>query len=290
MAPIPLVPRSARWRQASSSFPRLGSLAPHSSVWRRVPSASCSHSRSPGTISPDVVSEEIPPTPRPRKRESRDNRSRHAAGRVVATVESGHAERHRYGLAATVLALTGFATFGYEVVWTRVLAMVVGPSIYAFAATLTSFITGLALGSFAGASLAARVSRPAVALALTLTATAAAACVSVGLVGGSMLEIGPGVSGRHGQSCRHRASPSGDRVRSDIAHRDRSRRRVSAIARARRQPRRVTRSTTGRPLRREYLGLGGRRTRGRLRRHTGHRPAHGRCSSPQRACCSARPC
>ena len=147
---------------------------------------------------PDVVSEEIPPTPRPKKRESRDNRSRHAAGRVVATVESGHTERHRYGLAATVLALTGFATFGYEVVWTRVLAMVVGPSIYAFAATLTSFITGLALGSFAGASLAARVSRPAVALALTLTATAAAACVSVGLVGGSMLEIGPGVSGPTG--------------------------------------------------------------------------------------------
>jgi len=158
---------------------------------------------------PDVVSEAIPPTPRPKKRESRDNRSRHAAGRGVAAVESGDAERHRpasapgatagkYGLAATVLALTGFATFGYEVVWTRVLAMVVGPSIYAFAATLTSFITGLALGSVAGASLAARVSRPAVALALTLTATAAAACVSVGLVGGSMLEIGPGVSGPAG--------------------------------------------------------------------------------------------
>ena len=74
--------------------------------------------------------------------------------------------------------------------------MVVGPSIYAFAATLTSFITGLALGSFAGASLAERSRRPAVALALTLIATAAAACVSVALVGGSLLEIGPGTLGR----------------------------------------------------------------------------------------------
>ena len=51
-----------------------------------------------------------------------------------------------------MLALTGFATFVHEVVWTRVLAMVVGPSIFAFAATLTSFISGLALGSFVGAS------------------------------------------------------------------------------------------------------------------------------------------
>ena len=80
---------------------------------------------------------------------------------------------------------TGFATFMYEVVWTRVLAMSVGPSIYAFAATLTSFITGLALGSFAGAFLADRSRRPAVVLALTLIATAAAACVSTALIGGS---------------------------------------------------------------------------------------------------------
>ena len=42
------------------------------------------------------------------------------------------------------------------------------------------------------------VRRPAVALALTLIATAAAACVSVALVGGSLLEIGPGASGRYG--------------------------------------------------------------------------------------------
>ena len=83
----------------------------------------------------------------------------------------------------------------YEVVWTRVLAMVAGPSIYALAATLTSFITGLALGSFVGAVLAERSRRPAVVLALTLILTAAAACVSVFLVGGPLLEIGTGTSG-----------------------------------------------------------------------------------------------
>jgi spermidine synthase len=99
------------------------------------------------------------------------------------------------GMAAAVLALTGFATFMYEVVWTRVLAMVVGPSIFAFATTLTSFIAGLALGSFAGALLAERSRRPTMALALTLTATAAASCVSLAIVASPLSDVGPGGSG-----------------------------------------------------------------------------------------------
>jgi spermidine synthase len=130
------------------------------------------------------------------RQDARPNRTRPRTGRAAANVDGWDTERRRYGLAAAVLALTGFATFAHEVVWTRVLALVVGPSLYAFAATLTSFITGLALGSFAGASLAERGRRPAVALALTLIATAVAGCVSVALVGGSLLEIGAGTLGR----------------------------------------------------------------------------------------------
>jgi spermidine synthase len=93
------------------------------------------------------------------------------------------------------LALTGFATFVHEVVWTRVLALVVGPSIFAFAATLTSFITGLALGSFAGAAIADRGRRTAMALAWTLVATAVASCISLALVGSSWVELGSGDRG-----------------------------------------------------------------------------------------------
>jgi spermidine synthase len=111
---------------------------------------------------------------------------------------NGDIEHRRFGLAATVLAFTGFSTFVYEVVWTRVLAMIVGPSIYAVAATLTSFITGLALGSLAGASLARRTHRPSVPLAFALIATAAAACVSVGVIGTSMFDGMPGASGTTG--------------------------------------------------------------------------------------------
>jgi spermidine synthase len=116
-------------------------------------------------------------------------------GRAAAHADRREVERRRYALGAAVLALTGFATFMYEVVWTRVLAMIVGPSIFAFAATLTSFISGLALGSFAGASLAERSRSTPVALVWVLTTTAAAACVSLTMVGGPLLDIGAVASG-----------------------------------------------------------------------------------------------
>ena len=181
----------------------------------------------------------------------------------------------RYGLAAAVLALTGFATFVHEVVWTRVLAMVVGPSIYAFAATLTSFITGLALGSFAGA-----VSRRA--------------------------QPSPGGCARADPD-RHRGSGVRERrSRRRLTARDRARHvgtlrpRLAGIAlphlaiafgltlpiafglgvafplslelAGSRDA--IPGATTGRPLRGEYRGRGGRGSGGRLRRHTCRRPAH----------------
>lgn len=45
-----------------------------------------------------------------------------------------------------VMALSGAATFTYEVLWTRLLAHVVGGSIHAFATMLAAFLTGIALG------------------------------------------------------------------------------------------------------------------------------------------------
>ena len=147
----------------------------------------------PGQNAVDVPTEATPTTARVKRRDARHYRPRHAPAEV-ANAEKSDAGRHQYTLAAAVLVLTGFATFVYEVVWTRVLAMVVGPSIYAVAATLTSFITGLALGSFVGASVAERTRHTAAALALTLAATAAVACASIALVGHSLLEMGPGAA------------------------------------------------------------------------------------------------
>jgi len=45
------------------------------------------------------------------------------------------------------IGISGFCALGYEVLWTRVLAMVVGASVYSFTVMLVSFLTGIALGS-----------------------------------------------------------------------------------------------------------------------------------------------
>ena len=86
-------------------------------------------------------------------------------------------------LAAAVLGLTGFATFLYEIAWTRVLSLTLGPTTYAFAATAASVIAGTALGSAAGAWIAGRVRQPAVWLAITLGATALATGWTTSFVG-----------------------------------------------------------------------------------------------------------
>ncbi len=45
------------------------------------------------------------------------------------------------------IGVSGFCALGYEVLWTRVLSMVVGASVYSFTVMLVSFLSGIALGS-----------------------------------------------------------------------------------------------------------------------------------------------
>lgn len=52
------------------------------------------------------------------------------------------------GLVVVGIALSGAASMVYEVAWTRALRLVIGSSTYAFSAMLTTFLVGLALGSF----------------------------------------------------------------------------------------------------------------------------------------------
>lgn len=47
-----------------------------------------------------------------------------------------------------VLTLSGFASLAYQVAWTRVLTMVIGNTVYAFTTILTTFLAGIAIGSF----------------------------------------------------------------------------------------------------------------------------------------------
>lgn len=89
-------------------------------------------------------------------------------------------------LAASVLALTGIATFVYEIAWVRVLSLVIGPTTYAFAATLAVLIGGMACGAALGAWVAGRAARPGLWLALTLAGTAAGTSWATSFVGSDL--------------------------------------------------------------------------------------------------------
>ena len=107
----------------------------------------------------------VPSVPEPRPRKSSQK------GRPASVKVRPHdqPEAARPALAAALLAITGAATLAAEVAWTRVFALLVGPSTYAFAATVAAFIGGLALGAAAGTGIG-RTRRPALAIALLLGA------------------------------------------------------------------------------------------------------------------------
>ena len=81
-------------------------------------------------------------------------------------------------LACTAAALSGCAALIYEVAWTRLLALVIGPTTYAFATMAAAFIGGLAIGSAVGAPIARRAARPGVWMAAMLVVSAVAASTS----------------------------------------------------------------------------------------------------------------
>jgi spermidine synthase len=61
-----------------------------------------------------------------------------------------------FAIGLVVFAMAGFAAMAYEVIWTRLIALFVGPSTYAFTIVLAAFIAGLALGSMIFARFAHR--------------------------------------------------------------------------------------------------------------------------------------
>jgi spermidine synthase len=92
-------------------------------------------------------------------------------------------------LAGAALAVSGFVALTYEVAWTRILALVLGPTTFAFSAMLVAFIVGIAVGSAAATAALPRVRRPALWLGLVLVATAASAFAISGPVGRLPLAI-----------------------------------------------------------------------------------------------------
>lgn len=62
--------------------------------------------------------------------------------------------RDRKGAVFVAIAISGMCALGAEVVWTRLLAMMMGATVYTFSIILAVFLTGLGIGSTVGAALA----------------------------------------------------------------------------------------------------------------------------------------
>jgi spermidine synthase len=82
------------------------------------------------------------------------------------------------GLVLPLMLLAGAVAFYQEVLWSRMLAHVVGSSVYAFGVMVASFLVGIALGGGLGAAIARKREHAALALALALIFAAGAAAVA----------------------------------------------------------------------------------------------------------------
>ncbi|HYM00539.1 MAG TPA: fused MFS/spermidine synthase, partial [Blastocatellia bacterium] len=85
------------------------------------------------------------------------------------TYKAGEADAERRRLAGIIVlagfAISGFVALSYEVIWSRVLALIIGSSVYAFSIMLATFLIGLAVGSTASARIVDRLRRPVFAFA-----------------------------------------------------------------------------------------------------------------------------
>jgi spermidine synthase len=89
-----------------------------------------------------------------------ERESRVTPGDAAATPGSGPvADPFPYRLVLWGIGLSGFCALGYEVLWTRVLTLAIGASVYGFTIMLVAFLVGIALGSTACGLLPARRGR-----------------------------------------------------------------------------------------------------------------------------------
>ncbi|HST21619.1 MAG TPA: fused MFS/spermidine synthase, partial [Blastocatellia bacterium] len=92
-----------------------------------------------------------------------------SAGKAARnSISSATANRDRMRIVTTLggFALSGFIALSYEVIWSRVLALIIGSSVYAFSIMLTTFLIGLAVGASAASRLVDRIRHPVFVFAL----------------------------------------------------------------------------------------------------------------------------
>ena len=133
-------------------------------------------------------------------REPATGTRKHAAPSAKPPAASSHL-RQGYGeqatpqvaLAAAALGASGFASLTLQVVWTRLLVQILGPTTYAFSTVVAIFIVGIAAGSAIASRLTSRVNAG-VGLACTLLISAGLALAAASAVDWALLTIAEIVS------------------------------------------------------------------------------------------------
>ncbi|MEZ5285306.1 MAG: fused MFS/spermidine synthase [Vicinamibacterales bacterium] len=136
------------------------------------------------------VSEEPTAAPAPAPAVKPTGRSKKAVPQAQAMRPEGQP-----WLAAAALGVTGLASLTLQVVWTRLLASILGPTTYAFSAVVAVFILGIAGGSAFGAWISRRTRAPIRALALCVGASGGLGLVAASLVDRALLEVAGWVAG-----------------------------------------------------------------------------------------------
>jgi spermidine synthase len=113
---------------------------------------------------------------------------------TIAPIAAAPQRLGRAGLVLPVMLLSGSASFTCEVLWTRLLAHVLGGSVHAFATMLAAFLAGIALGAAGAARLSRGRRRAAVAFAWAQAGTAALSLAAFALLD-RMPDLGRAISG-----------------------------------------------------------------------------------------------
>jgi len=123
--------------------------------------------------------------------EGGDSGPRRSAGTAAAKAAALQTKvtDSRPGIAAAALGVSGFASLTLQVVWTRLLVQILGPTTYAFSTVVAIFIIGIAIGAALGSRLANRIASPAIGLAWSMLLSAGFALAAASAVDWSLLTL-----------------------------------------------------------------------------------------------------
>jgi len=121
------------------------------------------------TIETEVATESAP-VAKPAKTES--HKKSKEPGQRKSHESQPIAALSRPWVAAAALGASGFASLTLQVVWTRLLVQILGPTTYAFSTVVAIFIIGIAAGAAIASRLVRRMQSPAIGLAISLLVSA----------------------------------------------------------------------------------------------------------------------